>query len=368
MCLGFSAILPEALCLRASAVRRSGVSQRAHGDDDRARRTIASGLVVLAAVALLGAGGAGAVTPATDTIRALPVTAGLKDEIRASYYRAYRTDPGDLALPAGQPFAAFVVPDIDKAGTMVGLSPAATPTWVVGAVCLRANPVACQDAGGFQAFYRPGPSGPFVFVPGGLCVLPAAVAADWFPGGRYPLGISCPARNALAERGGIRAGVWTAIVPHTWLHVPCGGAASARLRQSLCSFEGGDTDSDVWFNPADTNELLEVTTCRGGGCFPLAASGGPRLVAKPGESRLAAWEVGFHAAPDDPQRSGYAAGSGAISGRVLAAHSGETLSYPVFTVEVELPPSQSALATAMVGSFAPCLVPGATLAGAPTCP
>jgi hypothetical protein len=343
------------------------VSQTAHGDHDRARRTVASALVVLAAVALLGAGGARAATSAAaDTIRGVAITAGLKDEIRASYYRAYRTDPREFSLPAGQ---AVAVPDIDHAGTVVGLTPAATSTWVVGAVCPRANPVACQDAGGFQVFYRAGTTGSFVYVPGGLCVLPAPVAADWFPGGRYPLGITCPTRNALAGRGGIRTGVWTAIVPQTWIHVPCGSTAAATLKESLCSFEGGDTDGDVWFNPADTNELFEVITCRGGDCFPLAASGGPRLVVKPGESRIAAWELAFHAAPDSPQRSAYATGSGAITGRFLAAHTGRTLSYPVFTVEVELPPSQSALATAMVDSFASaCAKPGATLAGQPSCP
>ena len=346
------------------------MSQTAHGDHDRTRRTVASALVVLVTVVLLGAGGARAATSAgTDTIRGLPITGGLKDEIRASFYRAYRTDPREFSLSAGQGVAAFVVPDIDHAGTVVGRKPAATSSWVVGAVCLRANPVACQDAGGFQVFYRPGTTGSFVYVPGGLCVLPAAVATDWFPGGRYPLGITCSARNALAERDGIRTGVWTAIVPNTWIHVPCGSAASATFKESLCSFEGGDTDSDVWFDPADTNELLEVITCRGGGCFPLAASGGPRLVVKPGERRVAAWELGFHAAPGAPQRSAYATGSGAISGRLLAAHSGGTLSYPVFTLQVELPPSQSALATAMVDSFASaCLEPGATLAGEPSCP
>ena len=343
--------------------------QTAHGDYDRAGWTVVLGVVVLAVIVLLGAGGARAAASAgTDTIRGLPITAGLRDEIRASFYRAYRADPREFSLSAGRAVAAFVVPEIDHAGTLVGLTPAATSSWVVGAVCLRANPVACQDAGGFQVFYRPGTTGSFVYVPGGPCVLPAPVAADWFPGGRYPLGITCPTRDALAERGGIRTGVWTAIVPNTWLHVPCGGAASSRFKESLCSFEGGDTDSDVWFNPADTNELLEVITCRGGDCFPLAASGGPRLVVKPGERRIAGWELDFHAAPGSPQRPAYATGSGAISGRLLAAHSGGTLAYPIFTLQVELPPSDSALATAMVDSFASaCLEPGATLAGRQGC-
>ena len=339
------------------------MSRSAHGVGGRVGQGVypfLAAALLAAALLLLAAGGAGAASSRrTETVRTLPITGLLKAQIRASFYRAYRADPRGSGVAAGLLISAFTS-HIGYAGVVVGPAPAEDSSWVIGAVCARSNPVPCQDAGGYQVYYRTGLTGPFVDGIGvGLCGVPAALAAKWFPAGRYPLGITCPPGQALVRRGGQRGvGVWTALVPGSWILVPCTSAGASKFDQSLCSFEGGDTDVDVWFNEADTSELLEVATCRGGDCFQLAASGGPRLVASAGEKRVAAWELSFDERPGAP---GNPTGSGAVSGLLVAAHSGGTLSYPVFTVKVELPPSQSALATAIVDSFAACLKPGVTI-------
>jgi hypothetical protein len=349
---------------RARRPEESGLARNARGVHGRAGEVAVHAALAAAclgaALLLLAAGGADAAgSREAATVRTLPITARLKAEIRASFYRAYRADPGGFGDATGLPSSAFAS-SIGYAGVVLGPTPAAGSSWVIGAVCPRSNPVPCQDAGAYQVYYRTGPTGPFVYGNGvGLCGLPAALAARWFPGGRYPLGITCPRGEALVRRGGLRgSGVWTALVPGSWILVPCTSAGASRFNQSLCSFEGGDTDVDIWFNEADTSDLLEVATCRGGDCFRSAASGGPRLVASAGEKRMAAWELSFDAGPGAPANP---PGSGAVSGLLVAAHSGERLSYPVFTVEVELPSSQSALAAAIVSSFAACLKPGVTI-------
>jgi hypothetical protein len=333
------------------------VSETAHGVHGQARGPVCSALVavLLGAVLLLGAGRARASSSAaTDAVRPLAITAALRTEIRASFYRAYRAEPGEFSFPARRPVSDFFVSSVSDAGVVVGPIPAENSSWVIGAICLDGRLPRCRTGRpDDEVFYRMGPTGRFVYSGRGECVLPSVLAARWFPG------TQC---DALVRRGGLRGwSVWTALVPRTWTLVPCTSPAASRLTRSLCSFEGGDTDIDIYFNAGDTNELLEVTTCRGGDCFPVAAISGPRLTVSADDTRIAAWKLSFHAAPGSRVAFADAIGSGAIRGLYLAAHSGKTLSYPVFTVIVELPPSQSALATAIVNSFVACLKPGVTI-------
>jgi hypothetical protein len=340
-------------------VAETGESEAAHGVHDRAGlwACLVSATILLGAVLLLGAGVAGSATSAaTDTVRPLPITAAVRAELRASFYRVYHADPKEFSFPAGRPVTDFFVSSISDAAVVVGPIPAETSSWVIGGICIYGRVPPCGSDSSYKVFYRIGSTGPFVYSGGGQCVIPSVLAARWFPGA---------ACDSLVRRGGLRgSGVWAALVPRTWILVPCRSTAALKVSQSLCSFGGGDTDIDIYFNAADTNELLEVTTCRGGDCFPAAAGGGPRLTVSAYEKRIAAWELSFHAPPRSRVAFADAVGSGAISGLFVAAHYGRTLSYPVFTVMVALPPSQTPLATAIVNSFVACLKPGVTISRA----
>jgi hypothetical protein len=316
-------------------------------------------LAVLAAVLVASGRVEAAPSPARATIRALPPTAALRTAIRTSFYHAYRADPREFSVRAGLPLSAVLETGLTDTATLVGATPAESSAWVIGAVCTL-TPVACQDAGAFQVFYRTALTKSFAYLPGGLCELPAELAARWFPGGRRPLGIACPAGDALVRRGGIRPGAWSALLPRGWTRVPegavhfgqCGTAAVPKLNPSLCSTEGGDTDIDVWFDPADPNRRLTVTTCRGDACFPRTAALAPRLVAPPGTSvisRDGEWELAY---TQRPGTSTLSPASEQVTTLLLATHSGGKAGYPVYTVRVELPPSQAALATAIVNTFA----------------
>ncbi len=312
------------------------------------------------AVVLLGAGptDAGSPTP-TGTIRPLPITAALKTAIRASFYRAYRADPREFSSDAGLPISAVLEQGFNDTAVLAGTTPAESSAWVIGAVCML-TPVACEDAGAFQVFYRTALTNSFVYLPGGLCDLPAPLVARWFPGGHYPLGIACLAGNLLVRRGGIRPGAWAALVPRAWTQVPygavhfghCSTASAPRLNPSLCSSEGGDTDVDVWFNPAKTNERLTVITCRGGSCFPATNALSLRLVAPPGAtviSRRGGWELAYSDRTGGSKRS---PASEEVTTLLLATHSDGRPSYPVYTVSVELPATETDLATAIADTFA----------------
>ncbi len=149
-------------------------------------------------------------------------------------------------------------------------------------------------------------------------------------------------------------------MPRAWARVPfgavefghCSTASIRTLNPSLCSSEGGDTDIDVWFDPAKTKERLTVTTCRGGGCFPRTTALSPRLVAPPAAmviSRRGAWELAYS---EGPGASKLSPPSEEVTTLLLATNSNGKPTYPVYTVTVELPPSQTALATAIVDTFA----------------
>ncbi len=296
--------------------------------------------------------------------RLLAPTAALKAAVRASFYAAYRRDANprrDFSAPPGLPISTLIGPQIGYAGVVTGPNAAADSEWVVASVCVE-NPVSCQDAGGFQVFYRSGSAGAFAYAQGGLCLLPAALAARWFPGGHYPLGIICPRAGTLVRRGGLRAGSWTALIPEGWIQVryglvhfgTCSTRSLPRLSATLCSSEGGDTDIDVWFNPVHTGEHLDVITCRGGGCHATSPAGTP-VLAPPAGARLtgrpSSWELMFQAPASASRPTGV--GPGAITGLLLAAHGGEQAPhFPLLSVELTLPPSQSVLANAIVTSFA----------------
>jgi hypothetical protein len=85
-------------------------------------------------------------------------------------------------------------PTISHAGVVPADSARAETTWVVAAICIG-SAVGCQDAGAFQVFERGGTTGPFTDRGFALCLLPASLAARWFPAGSYPLGTKCPARS-----------------------------------------------------------------------------------------------------------------------------------------------------------------------------
>jgi hypothetical protein len=331
---------------------------RTHARLFRGALSVSAG--VLFAAVLLGAGRLDA-APSTPggTIRALPITAALRTAIRASFYHAYRADPRGFSATAGLPSSAVLELGLNDAAVLAGTTPAESSAWVIGAVCML-TPVACEDAGAFQVFYRTALTKSFVYLPGGLCDLPAPLASRWFPGGHYPLGIACPAGNVLVRRGGVRSGAWAALVPRAWTRVPygavhfgrCSTLAVPKLNPSLCSSEGGDTDIDVWFDPAKTKERLTVITCRGGGCFPPTTAFSPRLVAPPGatvSSRHGGWELAYSERPGTAKLS---RASEEVTTLLLATHSNGNVSYPVYTVSVELPPSQSNLALAIVDTFA----------------
>lgn len=327
----------------------------------RVRRVVvpSSLRVAVTAAFLVAVGRAYSLPPtSTETIRALPVTAALKAEIRTSFYRAYLADPREFSVSASLPRSTVIEESINDAAIVDGATPAENSAWVIGAVCMQ-TPVACQDAGAFQVFYRTALTGSYVYMLGGLCHLPAVLAAKWFPGGHYPLGIVCPGGGTLVRRGGIRPGGWTALVPDSWMHVPygvvhlgqCSTPALPKLDPSLCSSEGGDTDIDVWFNRAETNQRLTVTTCRGGACFPASAYA-PRLTIPRGAtllSRTNTWELAYYVAHGTPPLS---PSSDGVTTLVLATRSSTSVTYPVYTVTVELPPSQAQLAAAIVDSFA----------------
>jgi hypothetical protein len=127
----------------------------------------------------------------------LPVTPALRAAVRASFYDRYRSDPDarrDYGAPRGRPESAVIGPAISHAGIVLTGSASTESTWVVASICIG-SPVACQDAGAFQVFDRVGQGNPFVdrgFEP---CSIPATLASRWFPGGRYPLGTTCPGRG-----------------------------------------------------------------------------------------------------------------------------------------------------------------------------
>ncbi len=198
----------------------SATELRAHARLFRGAVSVAAG--VLFAAVLLGAGRFDA-APSTPggTIRALPITAALRTAIRTSFYHAYRADPRGFSATAGLPSSAVLELGLNDAAVLAGTTPAESSAWVIGAVCML-TPVACEDAGAFQVFYRTALTNSFVYLPGGLCDLPAPLASRWFPGGHYPLGIACPAGNVLVRRSGVRPGAWAALVPRAWTRVPYG--------------------------------------------------------------------------------------------------------------------------------------------------
>ena len=332
------------------------------GDFGRHRRLVVAVSVISAVSSTMLLPLTGAVAARlqpTETVHALPVTAALKAEVRASFYRAYREDPRAFSLPPGLPLSSVIEPTLTEAALVEGATAADRSTWVIGPVCMR-TPVACQDAGAFEVFYRTALTQGFVYWPGGLCDLPSPLAAAWFPGAHYPLGIVCPAGNTLVRRGGIRAGAWTAFVPRSWIHVAygavhsgqCSTAAVPKLASELCSSDGGDTDIDVWFDPTRRSERMTVTTCRGEDCFPSNPMHAPRFALpkrSTSTSRIGAWELAYYDAHGTPPLAPTSTG---VTTLLLATHSGGRARYPVYTVTVELPPYQAALAAVIVDSFA----------------
>ena len=255
----------------------------------------------------------------------------------------------------------MTVPALSEAGSVDAPGATASSTWVVGDACIYTL-VACQDDGAFRVFERGGPRGTFAYVTDGLCGLPEALAARWYPGGRYPLGVRCSASEALTWRSGVRGGgIWNALLPRGWVHVTCASAPSSE--SALCSSEGGDTDSDIWFDPHDRGALLDVTTCRGGGCDPLAAGGGPSLVAPRGMrlgQRLSAREVAL-SGPAGVPPAGLSRGVNPIVGVLLAGGRGAGARFPLVTVELELPATEGGIGPAILASVA--LGPAASAAG-----
>jgi hypothetical protein len=204
-------------------------------------------------------------------------------------------------------------------------------------------------------FERTGAVGPYSYDEFAPCLVPGVLAQVWFPGGHYPMGASCPPGSAPVRRGGLRAGGWTALVPQSWRQVPCSRAGSSPLDQRLCSSEGGDTDIDVWYDPAAVGERLVVVTCRGAACAAPAPGGGPQVAlpsgATPGEP-LSRTELRFtvSAKADYPERA--QDGPDAIDGLFVVSERGGRPSFPVFIVTTSLPASDDGLATAILTSFA----------------
>lgn len=159
--------------------------------------------------------------------------------------------------------------------------------------------------------------------------------------------------QSLIRRTGLDAGGWAALIPPTWRLRNCDGLTSIRQNVDLCSFAaGGDTATDVWYNPTHPGDRLEVITCQGGGCFSLG-EGGPDIAADlygiSPTTQISPWEMSFRL-PAGPSHIGLN-GPYPINGIVVASHSGTVATFPVYTVGISLPAANHALATVILDSF-----------------
>jgi hypothetical protein len=137
----------------------------------------------------------------------VPVTKALGAEILASYYHAYVLDPTPsdvFGVPTGEPESHVREPFVEDAGVIYASSPGAYSFWVVASICFDI-PTGCEDEGAFQVFHREGESGYFAYLTGptsslDVCDIPQPLAGMWFPGGRYPMGGTCPSARPVSDQ------------------------------------------------------------------------------------------------------------------------------------------------------------------------
>ena len=158
-----------------------------------------------------------------------------------------------------------------------------------------------------------------------------------------PSGTSGP---GLVQRASIRPAGWTMQIPSNWQR---GGPCTAQAA-TLCSFQSADTDTDIWYDPANQGRRVTIVTCRGAACATAQPSGAPLFPPNvPGTAETAVESAGRFAytlAPGDHTQGPYR-----VDGVFVASVSGASLTFPVYTVNTSLPDSVHWLAEDILNSF-----------------
>ena len=134
------------------------------------------------------------VRPTSPAPGDLTVTAQLLQQVRDSYYAAYRADANaarDFGV-RGATASDVTEPAVSHAGVVHARHAGQDVYWVVAAICFRQNLVGCQDAGSYQVFTGKGPGGEFQYLGFAPCRIPSSLASRWYPDRQYPMGASCP--------------------------------------------------------------------------------------------------------------------------------------------------------------------------------
>jgi hypothetical protein len=136
-------------------------------------------------------------------------------------------------------------------------------------------------------------------------------------------------------------------VPSNWVQVACTSSPTA-----VCSSQSGNTDVDVWFDPANPGRRVSVTTCLRDGCAAKQANGAPVFPPKvngtASSTLLSPGRLAFTLSAGPHVEGPYR-----IDGLVVATASGTSPSFPVYTVTTSLPDSVHWLADEILTSFAP---------------
>jgi len=158
-----------------------------------------------------------------------------------------------------------------------------------------------------------------------------------------PSGTSGP---GLVQRASIRPAGWNMQIPSNWQR----GAACTAQSATLCSFQSGDTDTDIWFDPANQGRRVTIVTCRAATCAAAQPTGAPQFPPNiPGIAETAVESAGRFAytlSPGDHTEGPYR-----IDGLFVTTVSGASLAFPVYTVTTSLPDSVHWLAEDILDSF-----------------
>lgn len=158
-----------------------------------------------------------------------------------------------------------------------------------------------------------------------------------------PSGTSGP---GLVQRSSIRPAGWIMQIPSNWTR---GGQCTAQAA-TLCSFQTADTDTDVWYDPANQGRRVTIVTCRSGSCAAVQPTGAPVF-----PPNIQGTE---ETAVQGPGRFSYTLGPGdhtqgpyRIDGLYVATSSGSAVGFPVYTVNTSIPDSADWLAQDILNSF-----------------
>lgn len=158
-----------------------------------------------------------------------------------------------------------------------------------------------------------------------------------------PSGTSGP---GLVQRTSIRPAGWGMQIPSNWQR----GAACAAQAATLCSSQTGDTDVDIWFDPANQGRRVTIVTCRAATCAAAQPTGAPTFPPNvPGTAETAVESAGrfaFTLSPGEHTQGPYR-----IDGLFVTTVSGASLAFPVYTVTTSLPDSVHWLAEDILNSF-----------------